>query len=396
MKIKTEIAIIGGGLAGFTMAAMLSSSGANITLIDAVDLSKSLTDEYDPRTTALSYFTRTLYEEIGIWDKIVANAGAINDILILDADYVQGDSKLTLHFDHKIVGDKAMGHIVQNSHLRKVLLDFLKKQKNIKLISNAKCKNFEADANHAKILLENGDEITAKLAIACDGKHSSLSKKLNLPCKFFDYKQTAIIAVIHHSEPHNNYAIERFLPNGPFAVLPLKNPNLSGIVWTEKTQTAPHFMALSEDEFMEELSKRFTDILGKLTLKGSVASYPLTLSYNEKYYDNRIAFIGDANHGIHPIAGQGFNLSAYDIKVLNDLVAEQKSLGLDIGAENLLHKYQEERRGGNYQMIFATDLLVKLFSNNITPIKLGRRIGIKAVDLFAPVKKFFIKNAMGL
>ncbi len=210
-----------------------------------------------------------------------------------------------------------------------------------------------------------------------------------------DYFQTGMTFIISHEKPHNQTAVERFLPAGPFAVLPMHNPLNSGIVWTVPPEQAVHFMKMSDEELHQHIAKRLGDFLGEFKIISPRTAYPLKLKYSKQYVLGRCVLIADAAHGIHPIAGQGFNQGAKDIKLLVELVKQQLEVGLDIANGTMLEKYQKERLHDNTKMIIATDFFVKIFSNDKKTITAARRIGIKAVDKISPIKKFFIKNAMG-
>ncbi len=208
------------------------------------------------------------------------------------------------------------------------------------------------------------------------------------------YNQTAIVCTIKHEKSHDGLAQERFLPAGPFAVLPMTD-NRSSLVWVEPKDRVQIYLDLPEEEFVQEITERVGDYLGKISVEGKRFSYPLSVMHAKTYVGKRLALIGDAAHAIHPIAGQGVNLGFRDVAVLTELLAERHHAGLDIGDDATLAHYQQWRRFDNTTMLFVTDGLTRLFSNNIIPIKLARNFGMWAVGKMPPVKRFFMRHAMG-
>jgi 2-octaprenyl-6-methoxyphenol hydroxylase len=220
-----------------------------------------------------------------------------------------------------------------------------------------------------------------------------------------DYGQTAIVATVAHEVPHEGVAHEHFLPSGPFALLPMTDAaderggpaHRSSLVWTERRALVPAMLALNEQAFAQELQRRFGDSLGRLSLWGGRRwSYPLSLLHAERYLDTRLALVGDAAHGIHPIAGQGLNLGLRDVAALAECIVDARRLGLDVGDATVLERYQRWRRLDTMALIAATDSLNRLFSNDLPPVRLLRDLGLAAVNQMPPLKRFFMRHAMGL
>jgi 2-octaprenyl-6-methoxyphenol hydroxylase len=209
------------------------------------------------------------------------------------------------------------------------------------------------------------------------------------------YKQIAIVCTIEHELPHEGLAVQRFLPVGPFAALPMQH-NRSALVWSEDEKLAPEIIKLPEEQFHAEIHKRLGDHLGAFKTIGKRFSYPLHLVLAKKYIDARFALIGDAAHAIHPIAGQGVNVGFRDVAVLYELITDAMRLGLDIGSVGILEHYQRWRRFDAFAMGGLTDGITRLFSNDITPIRLARDFGLTLVNHATPLKKLFMLHAMGL
>lgn len=388
--INTDVVIIGAGLTGISMACSLAQNDINTLIIESSDIKKIRSIKSDGRTCAISQGSAKIFEQMDIWNEMSKNSQDILDIRVTD-----DESPLFAHYDHKMVGDKPMGYIIENYHIRDTLFKKSEKYKNLKILDKTKYKTINFSSNNADILLENGSRITSKLVIGADGRNSNIRKIAGIKNSTYDYEQTGIVCTVKHELNHNGVAIEKFLPAGPFAILPMKGGHHSSLVWTEPTELAPIYMEMSNKEFLEQIQIRFSGYLGKLELTSDRFSYPLSLNLAKKYTANRLALIGDAAHGMHPIAGQGFNLGIRDIPVLTKLISNAKKTGYDIGKEHVLKEYEEMRKLDSISLLATTHALTRLFSNNILAIKHSRRIGLATVNKIAPLKKFFIKHAMG-
>lgn len=383
--------IIGAGLTGMTMACSLAANDIPVTVIEQADINDIRKKESDGRTSAISYGSVEIFKKIGLWDTMQDHAGAILDIHITD-----GNSPVFLHYDHKLVGSHPMGYIIENYHIRESLFKRAAELKNLTIISPAKYTSVERNQNNVRVTLENGEVLDAALLIAAEGRMSKIRKQAGIKTTGWTYDQHGIVCTVKHEKNHDGIAYERFLAAGPFAILPMQGGYHSSIVWTEKSELAPLFMAMDDVEFLEHLESRFGDFLGRLEVVGKRFCYPLALSHAARYSDTRLALIGDAAHGIHPIAGQGFNLGIRDVPVLTDLIVQQKNLGLDIGTASILSEYEKLRKYDSTSLIAITDILNRLFSNNIFPLKIARQIGLGAIEKLPGVKKFFMRHAMGI
>lgn len=399
--MSQKILINGAGFAGLTTALATSNAANEIIIIEPLQEEKfTEITEADFRTTALSAYTKSFYKKIGFWENIEDKAGAIEDIKILDSDFTSGDSPLQLLFKSSEISDEPMGYILENTDLKLELYKKVKSKSNIKILFGSKISSFKQNQNNIEFKIENVNtgelsNIKANLALATDGKNSYLRSLCNLKVKEKHYNQTAITFNIKHSKRHNSLAIEKFMPSGPFAVLPMRDQNKSAIVWSVESEIIDSLKKQSENEFKGQVRKRLKDYLGDFEIISEKAYYPLSLKFTKTYFDGRIAFIGDALHGIHPIAGQGFNLGIKDIAEISKLINGQSKLGLDVGSENILQKYQANRLHQNMQMIGATEFFNAIFSNDNKLLTKARRVGISTVNKLKPVKNFFVKKAMG-
>lgn len=386
---KFDTAIIGGGMVGLTMAIILARARLKIAVIDSADLNKTGTKEFDGRVSAITLASRHILENNGIWKYLAEEAEPINHIRISDSD-----SHMFLDYDAKLIGDEPMGHIVENRYIRRALFAAAAEHSNLEIFAPAIYEKVAYNSSHVEISLA-GHLLKAKLLIAADGKKSKIAAGAGIKPLIWDYGQDGIVCTVRHEKPHGQTACERFLPAGPFAILPMKGGYHSSLVWTEKRMLTPFFMKMDRMALTAEVKKRFGSYLGELEVLEPRFSFPLSLYHAERYIDHRLALIGDAAHSIHPVAGQGLNLGIRDAAVLGELIAKQQSLGLDTGSLLMLEKYQNLRKADNLLMMSVTDGLNHLFSNNITPIKLARRFGMSAVNKMPPVKKFFMLHAVG-
>jgi 2-octaprenyl-6-methoxyphenol hydroxylase len=390
-----DTAIVGGGLAGASLALALARGGVATALIERQSPEQLAAEETDGRTTALAAGPRRLMEDIGVWDTLAPHAGAITDIRVSDRG-----STMKLHFDHRDVGGEPMGHIVENYRLRRALLDRVAQEPLIQTYWECALTGYEADTSQARLMLDGSQVIDARLAVAADGRGSALRRFAGIGVRAIDYKQTAIVCAVSHEFPHEGIAHERFLDGGPFAILPMTDgpsgEHRSSIVWTERRPLAEHLLTLDRSGLEHELVRRFGDFLGSLSIQGNTWSYPLSVTAAKRLTGPRLALAGEAAHGMHPIAGQGFNVSVRDIECLSDAVAKAVNSGQDPGATTLLHAYAKRRWPDIAAMLAATDGLNRLFMTNLPPVALGRRLGIAAVDRIPPLKRRFQRHAMGL
>ena len=393
-----DIVIIGGGPAGGLASLALAARGFSCTLVDAADPKVMRGAAFDGRTSAISYASARVFKRLGLWDAIAPDAEAIRDILVTDgrAKSWLSDgavSPFSLHFDSSELGpDQPLGWIVENRVIRDVLFDAIDASDNVTLMAPAARAATKFNPGEAVVDLADGRRLSAALVIAADGRRSALRAEAGIKTNDWSYGQAGIVATVAHEKPHDGVAHEFFLPSGPFAILPMTN-NRSSLVWTERAEAAPAYMALDDDKFRIEIENRFGDHLGAVTPAGPRWSYPLAFTLAQSYVAPRLAQIGDAAHAIHPIAGQGYNLGIKDIAALADVLTDGRDVGLDIGALTVLQNYQKWRRFDSAALALGCDSLVRLFSNDIGPLRLVRDIGMSAAGKFKPMREFFMRQA---
>jgi 2-octaprenyl-6-methoxyphenol hydroxylase len=386
------ILIAGGGLVGSALALALAQAGIRSIVVEPLPREKQLEARFDGRVSAIALTSQRILQKLGVWDGLEAEP--ITDIRVLD-----GNAPMFVHFAYREVGDEPFGFMVANLALRQALFRAIGDNARITLISGAHVENFLADAGGVTATLSNGETRRSALFIAADGRHSTLRAKAGLGARVLEYGQTAMVATLAHANPHRGLALERFLPPGPFAMLPMRDEagkHRSCVVWTEKNAMAKHYLSLPHATLEAELAKRAGEYYGAITLLAPPHAYPLTLVHADRLAADRFALIGDAAHGIHPIAGQGVNLGYRDVAVFAELLTQQHALGLDLGAPDLLARYNDARRGDSWSMTAFTDVLDRLFSNNIPGIRTARKLGLAAVQRVPRLKHRLMRQAMGL
>ncbi|MBS0527665.1 MAG: UbiH/UbiF/VisC/COQ6 family ubiquinone biosynthesis hydroxylase [Proteobacteria bacterium] len=414
---RFDLAVVGAGLNGSLLALAAGEAGLETALIDRVPL-RSLTEAgFDGRTTAIAYTSQRLFKAIGVWDGLAGKAEPILDIRISDAGHDGRASPLFLHFDHREAADDEhhaahdgphdaphdappMGWIVENRFLRAALLQRLQACSRVELVAPDEALDTERRPDKVNIRLASGRALAARLVASAEGRFGTMREDAGIGARSWSYNQIAIVLVARHERPHRGVAQEKFLPGGPFAILPMTDgeagEHRSSIVWTEKADIARRILELDAARFQVEFARRFGDHLGHVEPTGPRWSYPLGMVHAERYVDERMVLVGDAAHGIHPIAGQGYNLGVRDIAALVETLVDAKRLGLDIGSADTLERYARWRRTDNFTMVAATDLLNRLFSNDIKPLRLARDIGLAAVNRVPPLRRFFVRHAMGM
>ena len=391
---QTDALIVGGGMIGLSLAIALARAGLSITVVDRADPAAMTDSAGDGRTSAIAHASARVFDGIGVWQALAPLACPIDDIRVSD-----GDSLMFLHYDHRELGDDPLGHIVENHHLRTVLLDTARTTSGLDLKAPASVESLVRDTDYVAATLDDGTRLRANVLLACDGRHSPIRQQAGIAVAKWRYDQTAIVCCARHERPHRHIAHERFLPAGPFAILPMCDDDAgnhrSSIVWTERAARAPALLALDAAAFSAELERRFGDFLGTVSLAGGRWSYPLSLTHAVRYTDRRLALVGDAAHAIHPIAGQGLNMGIRDVAALAEVLVETRRLGLDIGTTDVLARYERWRRADNTLLAVVTDLLTRLFSNDVAPVRLARDSGLAMVNAAPPLRRFFMRHAMG-
>jgi 2-octaprenyl-6-methoxyphenol hydroxylase len=388
---RTEILILGGGLVGLTLALALDAHGIRTIVVDPADPAKTLSDSFDGRASAIASASWRMLEAIGIADALSPHGCKIRRIEVRD-----GLSKGALDFTPS---DDALGTMVENRILRRVLREAAVAAPHIDLRQPAKAVSVVRDAAGVTATLDDGTVIRANLLVAAEGRNSPTRAAAGIRIANWKYDSAAIISAFDHSIPHDNVAHEIFYPEGPFALLPML-PGANGswrsaLVWTVDAKDAAGVMALSDHAFAVEAQKRTGNILGDLSAAAPRSTWPLGFHHAATIVGARLALVGDAAHGIHPIAGQGLNLGFRDVAALTEVLVDATRIGLDLGDAQVLAHYQQWRSTDTLSVSVATDTLNRLFAIPGKPARAVRRFGLGAVQKIAPLKSLFMAEARG-
>ena len=404
--LSAAVCVIGAGPVGGTLACRLAGAGISTIVVDRAALPPMEHPAFDGRAYAVAAGSRRLLEAAGLWDRLPEPACPILDIRVSDGHVGRRASRMFLHFDHRDVGERAgaFGWMVEARSLRLALNAHMHGLPALRVFAPASA-DVERREDGASVQIAGGPRVECQLVVAAEGRNSPLREAARIPITRLPYSQTGIVCAISHAKPHNGTALEHFLPSGPFAQLPMcasrdaeegGAANVSAIVWTERTPIAQRMLKLDDARFAREIARRLGDHLGDVHVVGRRWSYPLSAMHAHRYFDTRLALVGDAAHAIHPIAGQGLNLGFRDAIALSELLIEASHRGDDLGAPSLLLRYQRQRRPDNLLMLAATDALDRLFSTDNPLLRLARDVGIAAVHRAPPLKRLFMRQAMGL
>jgi len=389
---RCEVVIGGAGFAGLALAIALRQGLGSGFGVKVVDPALAAAASKDPRASAIAAAARRLFEAIEVWDAVAAEAQPILDMVVTDSKLDDAVRPTFLTFGGDVEEGEPFAHMVENRHL----VDALVKRANALgvVLRTGAVSGFEQAANTIDVALADGETISARLLVGADGARSKIREQAGIAIHGWNYDQSAIVTTIAHEREHHGRAEEHFLPAGPFAILPLMG-NRSSIVWTETTREAERIIALPDQEFHDELEKRFGLQLGELKVIGPRRAFPLGLFTARTFIGDRLALVGDAAHIIHPIAGQGLNMGLRDVAALAETIADAARLGLDIGAPDVLERYQRWRRFDTMTMGIATDGLNRLFSNSSDVLRLVRDVGLGLVERIPALKRAFIREAAG-
>ncbi|MEM8592651.1 MAG: UbiH/UbiF/VisC/COQ6 family ubiquinone biosynthesis hydroxylase [Pseudomonadota bacterium] len=393
--MTTDILITGGGIVGSTLSLALARAGFDVTMIDALPKATRRKKGFDGRSYAMALATTRMLGALGLWEELGPNAQPINEIKVSDGRAGQTPSPFFMHFDHAEIGTDPMGFMVEDRHARVALLNAEKGEPRFTHIAEKRVVSQELSPGRAVLTLDDGSELAAPLLIGCDGRGSGTAERAGIRRTGWAYGQTSLVCALQVEKPHNGVAHQLFLPEGPLAILPLTE-NRVGVVWTEAARRAADIAALDDDGYLAVLRPRFGDFLGEISLAGDRFTYPLDLTIAQSFIADRVALVGDAAHGIHPIAGQGLNAGMRDVAALTEVLSEARQRGEDIGSATVLARYQRWRRFDTATLALATDAFNRLFSNDVPVIRRLRDLGMGAVNALPGLRRSFMREAAGL
>lgn len=384
-----DVVIIGGNHNGLTMANMLANLGLQVKVIEKFQFRPQRPKGSASRLLAIAKESVAILEKfIGALDNI---GGPINRILVTDEA-----SPHELEFDPSDINESNFGYMVDEYDLTARLIDVAKSHKNVELTQNCAVEGLEQLDDGVRISLANSQVINAKLVIACDGKRSEARARLGIEYFEYDYKQAAIVFDIKHQTNHRGLAVEKFMPSGPFAILPQLDGYKSSVVWTVEKSLRNTLMSLSENDFYDLIKSRMPDFYGDFEIASDRGAFDLTKIVAKEYYEGGVVLLGDSLHSIHPLAGQGYNLSLRDAEKLFDLIQDRLDLGLPINSTTMLEEYSASRSNDNAFMAEATNFVNVIFSNDNAILKAGRGAGIALINNIPALKRIFMKYACGL
>lgn len=385
-----DLVIVGGGIVGLTLAAALKDSGLSILLIEAKVTSAAVAKG---QTYAVHLLSARIFQGIGIWDKILPNIAKYRQVRLSDADYSE-----VVKFQDSDLGLQELGYVGEHYALLQPLQEFVAGCKDVTYLCPAEVVSTQNEQDIVTINIKVEGEnrsIRSKLLAAADGSKSPIRQAAGIKTKGWKYWQSCIVAFVKPEKSHNYTAYEKFWSSGPFAILPLPG-NRCRIVWTAPHEEAKALCALSDEEFLAELTKYYGDQMGKLELLGERFIFQVQLMQSDRYVLPRLALVGDAAHNCHPVGGQGLNLGIRDAAALAEVIQTANQAGEDIGKIEILKKYESWRKKENLTILGFTDLLDRMFSNNILPIVIVRRLGLWMMQRIPMVKVFALKLMIGL
>jgi 2-octaprenyl-6-methoxyphenol hydroxylase len=395
MDYDSDLLIVGGGLNGPALALAMAQAGQSVTVIDNHDRPELEGAEFDGRSYALALASQQLLAALGVWGRIVENTQPMLDIKVSDGRAGEGAGPFFMHFDHREIEEGPMGYMIEDRFLRRALLQAMDEAPLIRQVYEAQVVAQQVSAAGVSVTLSDGQELTGRLLVGADGRSSSTALRAGITRTGWGYGQTALVSAIAHERPHNGIAHQFFMPPGPLAILPLPG-NRSSIVWSESDARAQKVQALDDNAYLEVLRPRFGDFLGEIVLAGKRFTYPLNLTLSKSFIGDRLALVGDAAHGVHPIAGQGFNAGLRDIAALAEVLTDAARRGEDLASPLVLQRYQQWRRFDTATLAAATDAFNRLFSNDNPILRVGRDIGMGIVNAMPVLRRGFIREAAGL
>ncbi len=398
---RYDVIIAGAGLAGATFALAAAQGGLKVVLVDPQPFDVQLAPSFDGRSTAIAFSTFRMLDALGVGAALRPHACRMDRILVTDGRRPgaasRPQSSAFLRFDADEIGDRTdgepLGYMVENRRIRVALSEAVTAA-GIEVRAPAAVARVEAGPGMARVTLVDGSVIEAPLTVGAEGRGSTVRTAAGIETVGWSYEQSGVVATVSLGRDHGNVAHEYFLPSGPFAILPLTERRAS-LVWTESTRRGEALRAASDEAFQSHLMRRFGDFLEDVTVVGPRFVYPLSLQLAQQLTAPRTALIGDAAHAVHPVAGQGLNMGLKDAAALAEVLVEALRLGEDIGSEIVLDRYARWRRFDNAALAAGFDGFVRLFSNDIAPVRLARTLGIAAVNRIAPLRRAFMHEAGG-
>ena len=395
MEHDCDIAIVGGGFNGPALALAAAQVGLRVIVLDATSHKLRKNAKFDGRAYALALASKRLMAAVGVWENVAQDAEPMLNIRVSDGHAGVGASPFFMDFDHAELEEGPMGYMVEDRHLRYALQAAMQTSPLIEYRLATRVTGQSTGPEGVTLSLANNQKITTRLLVGADGRQSGTAARAGITYTGWQYGQTALVCAVEHDRPHGGVAHQFFMPAGPMAVLPL-SARRSTVVWSEKTDSAAVIKTLDDAAFLDVLRPRFGDFLGDIALTGGRFSYPLGMMIAKSYIAPNVALIGDAAHGVHPIAGQGLNAGLRDVAALIQVLSEAKQRGEDFASQPVLARYQLWRRFDATALAVATDGFNRLFSNDNPILRLGRDLGMGMLNAMPKVRRGILREAAGL
>ena len=395
MEHDCDIAIVGGGFNGPALALAAAQVGLRVIVLDATSHKPRKNAKFDGRAYALALASKRLMVAVGVWENVAQDAEPMLNIRVSDGHAGVGASPFFMDFDHAELEEGPMGYMVEDRHLRYALQAAMQTSPLIEYRLATRVTGQSTGPEGVTLSLANNQKITTRLLVGADGRQSGTAARAGITYTGWQYGQTALVCAVEHDRPHGGVAHQFFMPAGPMAVLPL-SARRSTVVWSEKTDNAAVIKTLDDAAFLDVLRPRFGDFLGDIALTGGRFSYPLGMMIAKSYIAPNVALIGDAAHGVHPIAGQGLNAGLRDVAALIQVLSEAKQRGEDFASQPVLARYQLWRRFDATALAVATDGFNRLFSNDNPILRLGRDLGMGMLNAMPKVRRGILREAAGL
>jgi 2-octaprenyl-6-methoxyphenol hydroxylase len=394
---RYDVVVAGGGTVGLALACALADAlgpEAGIALVDRAPFGREPAVR-DIRAWAIAAGSQRLLDVLGVWAELAEHAEPVTAVDITDASLNDAFRPILVSYDNRVEGEEPATYILESERLNAALLKAAHARGSITLLGGHAITQLAINEHGCTTDLEGGTQLRTPLLVAADGRASRLREMAGIKVVGWSYPQVGIVSTVRHEKPHRGRAVQHFLPAGPFAILPLTG-NRSCVTWTEDAERGRAIVALDDAGFVAELQQRFGYRLGNVALAGPRASWPLDMHLARAFAINRLALVGDAAHGVHPIAGQGLNLGLRDVAALTEVVADTARLGLDIGALTALERYERWRRLDSMLSAAAFDGLNRLFSNDFSVARTARDFGLGLVERMPALKSFLVAEAAGL
>lgn len=390
MNRQADIIVVGGGMVGAAASCALGERGFHVLLLEQREPDCSWPwEHHDIRVSAISRASRNIFANLQAWEAMQARRVTAYERMVV---WESGGAEI--RFDAAELGESELGHIIENRIIQCALWERMRRVEKIEVLTGVVITGLRTDETRPRLKLQDGSELASQLIIAADGARSTLRELAGIPVSGWGYDQSALVCTVRAEQGNQATAWQRFMPKGPLALLPMEE-ELFSIVWSTAPEEAARLLELPNAAFDEALTSASEARLGKLSLEGERAIHPLRLQHANRYIKPGLALIGDAAHVIHPLAGQGVNLGLLDMAELVDVLVEARRRQRPLGLELTLRRYERARKGENIAMQAAMDLIKRLFSNEIPPVKVMRNLGLELADRITPVKNLLVRNAMG-